>query len=215
MLRQFCVAVTILLFTAACSASERELESEEKTLLTELAFDFQLVAKISSDTQSISRLVGTNEDFEEVPASGIILQTKPSDGRRVLANARRVLKETDYVAFLNDENFGFGPDKVVVLKSADAYDYFAIVRTNGINYDLDHPSVLARYRSWDQKYGLKLVGAGFDWLEAEFVGAPDNWEVFAGEVYEFCPDVVDQGAGDVEALAQEMKRTDTVYLWWD
>jgi hypothetical protein len=38
---------------------------------------------------------------------------------------------------------------------------------------------------------------------------------FAREVYAFCPDVVDQGTGAVEALAAEMSRTNTLYLWWD
>jgi hypothetical protein len=38
---------------------------------------------------------------------------------------------------------------------------------------------------------------------------------FAKEVYQFCPDVVDQGTETVEALASERKRTNRVYLWWD
>jgi len=38
---------------------------------------------------------------------------------------------------------------------------------------------------------------------------------FAEEVYQFCPDVVDQGAGSIDALAEEMKRTNALFLWWD
>ena len=47
------------------------------------------------------------------------------------------------------------------------------------------------------------------------VGAPDNWGAFAQEVYEFCPDIVDQGVGDVGALAEILDDTRRVYLWWD
>ena len=75
--------------------------------------------------------------------------------------------------------------------------------------------VLERYRNWDEKYGLRLNGAGMDWLFAEFENPPSDWTAFAREVYEFCPDVVDQGTGSVESLASEMKRMRGVYLWWD
>jgi hypothetical protein len=80
---------------------------------------------------------------------------------------------------------------------------------------LDHAKVLERYTQWAEKYGLRLVGAGSDWIEAEFTRPPSDWKVFAAEVYEFCPDVVDQGTGSVPALAEEMKAQNAVYLWWD
>jgi Domain of unknown function (DUF4253) len=59
------------------------------------------------------------------------------------------------------------------------------------------------------------VGAGQDWIEAEFASYPEDWLAFANDVYEFCPDVVDQGASDVATLAAEMRRSNTLYLWWD
>jgi hypothetical protein len=35
------------------------------------------------------------------------------------------------------------------------------------------------------------------------------------EVYEFCPDVVDQGTDTVEGLESEIKKSGTIFLWWD
>ena len=75
--------------------------------------------------------------------------------------------------------------------------------------------MLAKYTEWSKKFGLKLVGAGQDWIEAEFAHPPTDWKAFAYEVYAFCPDVVDQGSGSVSALAKEMKAKNYVYLWWD
>ena len=75
--------------------------------------------------------------------------------------------------------------------------------------------ILARAKKWDARFGLVLRGAGFDWLEAEFVRPPKDMLELAKEVYEFCPDVVDQGTETVKVLATEMKRTSAVYLWWD
>jgi len=34
-------------------------------------------------------------------------------------------------------------------------------------------------------------------------------------MYEFCPDIVDQGCGDVQTLAKDLKKTQRLYFWWD
>ena len=52
-------------------------------------------------------------------------------------------------------------------------------------------------------------------VEAVFVKQPADMDAFAREVYEFCPDVVEQGVGTVKALADEMRRSGILYLWWD
>ena len=70
-------------------------------------------------------------------------------------------------------------------------------------------------KEWDASYGLVFRGIAFDWVEAEFKKQPEDMLGFAQEVYKFCPDVVDQGTETVPALAAEMKRTNTLYLWWD
>jgi len=38
---------------------------------------------------------------------------------------------------------------------------------------------------------------------------------FAKEMYKVCPDIVDQGTGSIEALAEEMKKTKRLFFWWD
>jgi len=73
----------------------------------------------------------------------------------------------------------------------------------------------AQLKTWDSAYGLRFRGVGFDWVEAEFTRQPSDMMSFAKQVYKFCPDVVDQGAGTVEKLAAEMARTNALYLWWD
>ena len=37
----------------------------------------------------------------------------------------------------------------------------------------------------------------------------------AKQMYGFCPDIVDQGAGDVSRLALELKKTQRFFIWWD
>lgn len=87
--------------------------------------------------------------------------------------------------------------------------------TIDVNYDISPEMVIARLKKWDAEFGLVLSGVSFDWMEAQFKRRPGNMLEFAKEVYAFCPDVVDQGTETVEALAKEMKRTNTLFLWWD
>ena len=46
---------------------------------------------------------------------------------------------------------------------------------------------------------------------------PSNQEMqsFAQEMYEFCPDIVEQGTGSIEELIEEIKETKKLALWWD
>ena len=183
--------------------------------MTDLGFDQNAMASVRKLGSSLERLMGRSADYQRVPAAGVVLLTKPNDGHTVLIAVRRALAGSAYRAYLNEQAFGHGPDRVAVMKTSDPYDYLAVVRTDGVNYDIDHAKVIGRYREWAKQYGLLLIGAGQDWLEAKFSRQPVDWKVFAKEVYAFCPDIVDQGTGTVEALAQEMRRTNTLYLWWD
>ena len=101
------------------------------------------------------------------------------------------------------------------MATTDPWEYLAIVRTDGINYELTHEDVVTRLREWDAQYGLRITGANFDWLEARIERMPTDLLAFARAVYAFCPDIVDQGTESVEALADEIRRSGSLYLWWD
>lgn len=34
-------------------------------------------------------------------------------------------------------------------------------------------------------------------------------------MYEFCPDIVEQGTESIEELVEEIKKTKKLFLWWD
>ncbi|MEO0424066.1 MAG: DUF4253 domain-containing protein [Pseudomonadota bacterium] len=203
------------LLPAACGDGTAELTEAERSLVETLQFDAELMASIRAKGQSFEQLQGESADWEAYPAAGLTVTTKPAKGRATLRRIRKLLEGSDYTAYLHNVEFGNGPDTIAILKGGDPYDYLALVRTNGINYDLTHETVLERYREWDERYGFRLTGAGRDWLDATFTQPPEDWLAFAQEVDEFCPDLVDQGTGDVAALAKEMRRANSLYLWWD
>lgn len=206
------IALSFLILVTACGT---ELSPAETKLSGDVGIDKDIAKTIRAHGNAIERLMGLTEEYESFEANGIVLSTTKNSGEAVLEKLREELEGTPYAAYMLDQGFGLGPDSIAIVTNSDPYDYLKTVRVNGINYDVDHPDVIERYRTWDELYGLELVGAGMDWLFAEFEASPSDWNAFAREVYEFCPDVVDQGTGTVELLASEMQNMNAVYLWWD
>ena len=57
--------------------------------------------------------------------------------------------------------------------------------------------------------------ANTDTVIAQLKSVPADLDAFAADVYDFCPDIVDQGVGSVDALKTELRKTRLLYLWWD
>ncbi|WP_279361754.1 DUF4253 domain-containing protein [Xanthomonas sacchari] len=199
-----------------CSGCVREvaLTHEEQALAQAAKVPLAIAALAPGEGTSIARWVGQTDTYAPRPAEGIVVTTAPRQGRAVMERLRTRLRGSGYQAYLRDQHFGYGPDQVVVTRADDAA-YLAVVRPDAVNYDMDHEAVMVRYRAWDARYGLVLVGAGEDWLEVELRSPPPDWDAFAREVYAFCPDTVDQGVESVEALAAQMRQSRSVFLWWD
>lgn len=132
---------------------------------------------------------------------------------RIAALAERIRPE-GYAIYRSRMGFGGEPDELCVLMTQHLD--MAILRyeqTDGMNYDITTESLIQRLEAWGLQ--LTITGASDDWVEARIGKKISDWRSLAEEVYAFCPDVVEQGTGSVEALAEEMKRTNTLYLWWD
>jgi hypothetical protein len=205
-----------LLTTGCGHGSPAGLTAEERKLTSDVGFDAAVVSRIRGHGESLSRMqTFRRPDFYPVPGPGLELATQPDQGEARLHELRAVLEHTPYQAWLRDRAFGHGPDEIVILKSRDPFDYLALVPVNGTNYGIDHDAIVARYREWEPRLGLQLIGAGGDWLSAEITRPPEDWSAFAEEVYRFCPDIVEQGTNDVATLASEMRKRRLLFLWWD
>lgn len=198
----------------ACMAGEWSLTAEEEALAVAAKVEPSVVRKVRSMGERLTRWTGQNEAFDEVPADGIVLHTASGKGEEINARLRVALAGTSYRSYLLENAYGHGPDQVVVAAVDDA-GFLAIVRPDAVNYGMDHEAVMVRYREWQKRYGLNVLGAGVGWIDAEITLPPADWKALARDVYAFCPDVVDQGTGDLDSLAREMKETRHLYLWWD
>jgi hypothetical protein len=103
----------------------------------------------------------------------------------------------------------------VVAGANNQFDILRIAASDAVNYGKDTEDLVRILRSWDERFGIDIYAAQSDTIQLKLKSVPKDMKAFANEVYEFCPDIVDQGVGDVEKLAAEIAATKTVFLWWD
>lgn len=145
-----------------------------------------------------------------------ILHMKVSKEKRpnILKLLKERLKKQCYV-FYSKISYDATPEIICFLRSNDKYDVLRALGTNGMNYDIDTDQLVKRLTSWDNDYGIDIEGADSDWVDIKLSKLPTDLKKFAEEIYEFCPDSVDQGVGSIEALEIYIKENNGVFLWWD
>lgn len=72
--------------------------------------------------------------------------------------------------------------------------------TNGINCDLDTDDIVQRLEQWDAMYSIEISDVEDDGLVVKFASLPDDLSEFAKEIYEFCPDIIDQHFGCMDDM---------------
>lgn len=96
------------------------------------------------------------------------------------------------------------------------FDPIRAVGIHGLNYDLSTEAIITRLEEWDRRFGVSIESIEADACTIRFERLPDDLLAFADdEIGMFCPDVIFQGFDSVEALADDLKRTHTLFLWWD
>ena len=165
---------------------------------------------------TLEQLVGRSKtDGEQVLAQGIQAKVyaQPDGLPALVRRLRRELARRGYLAFWSHQ--GIALQRIGVIRGADPYAFLRLKQTNGDNYGLRPEAVIAKLKEWAAKHPFEILGADFDWVLLYFPTPPRDAAAFAQEVYRFCPDSVDQGAGTIESLARELRTTRQLFLWWD
>ncbi|AHE53039.1 DUF4253 domain-containing protein [Sphingomonas sanxanigenens] len=77
---------------------------------------------------------------------------------------------------------------------------------------------VAALRRWHERYGAELIGINGDVMNLRAARPPAQRAAamtLAREVYAYCPDIVEQGTGDIAPLAAAMMANSWWYFWWD
>jgi hypothetical protein len=92
--------------------------------------------------------------------------------------------------------------------------------TGPTNHEHDVAVLCAVLRSWEDRFGLRVVALGPDTLTATVAApprTPEEAEAVAAEHFAFCPDNITQGHYDTlrEYAHKALLAKHTWYFWWD
>ncbi|NYV76995.1 DUF4253 domain-containing protein [Streptomyces sp. UH6] len=95
----------------------------------------------------------------------------------------------------------------------------AIGWTGPLNHENDVARLCAVLRSWEDRFGARVVVLTFDQLVLSVASpptTPEHAEAVAAEHYAFCPDNIGQGIAPLGRYAEEAVRNSHVWsFWWD
>lgn len=199
---------------------------------------------------SVEVAKGTDEKSAVLKTRGVFFAVPPADAISIVLDLIAELEASGYAAMLLNEDSlkqvlgkvwedlrdrGQSPTLIGIIQARDPYDLLRIQGTNATNYDLTTEDIIERLQEWEDLCNFGILSAGGDTLDLAFTTLPDDLEDFAEAVYEFCPDILDQGylgsPLDEDASAEEFEEaleaqtTDDIvvflerekYLsfWWD
>ena len=173
-----------------------ELNAAEKQLATAIGFD-PIVCGLVKQHGDLERLMVEVQDRQK-EADGLSVAVQRKFVEQTIAELQPELLPRGYRAFWSQRRAPNGlkqGDEVVVLKTTDSYQIIRLRRPDGANYDIFTDDIVAKLKEWERRCKLNVFGAASDWVAIEFGTVPEPLCRFAEEVYEFCPDSVEQGVG--------------------
>jgi hypothetical protein len=105
--------------------------------------------------------------------------------------------------------------ELVIGSGTNQFDILRIAASDAVNFGKGTADLVKQIQAWDAAYGVDIFQAETDTIQLRLTKIPAELIKFAGEVYAFCPDIVDQGVGSVDDLAEEIRATGKLLLWWD
>lgn len=106
---------------------------------------------------------------------------------------------------------------IVLVPTTESWQVAGFLQYGGWN-DCPLPSEqVAAHRDWHYRFGAEVLGMGSDIVEL-VVGRPVEASTamqVADEQFVYCYDIVDQGTGTLDCLADTISGAKAWYFWWD
>jgi hypothetical protein len=161
----------------------------------------------------------STQNFGRTKYKHAISMLIPQDNlNKTLDQVRKVLP-AGVLAFIgatrNLSNEHVNGVELVVIISNDQLDILRAAGSDGVNFGLTTEEIIAKLKVWDQNYGIDIWQAETDTIQLTFKNLPTDLDAFSREVYTFCPDIVDQGSGNINEIGDYLKQSNAICLWWD
>jgi hypothetical protein len=155
---------------------------------------------------------------EENPAARSVVV--PQEKAESLVRALRRELPPGYVAFIGTSRWlgkerHEGAVEVVAGPGQSQFEILRIAKSDAVNHGMETEALITRLQKYDRELGISLFQAETDTVAFDILREPKDWGAFARDLYDFCPDIVDQGVGSVEELEEQVRELRQVLLWWD
>ena len=107
------------------------------------------------------------------------------------------------------------PVKMGLFPTPKWEEALAILQTNGINCQVGSQDIIDWLTHRQTQLGLRILTVGHDFVGGEFLSKIEDVDEMAASMYEICPDLVDQGYGEIEALSESLQSDRSFFFWWD
>lgn len=231
----FAYLCVLFIFCLACSSSDSKATAPETKIdpaptLLDTA-NIQISAAILKD---LSTLVGKNaqafkkevysydkagNESKYILDSGLIF---PFVKEQIAHDAfekmfAEIALEDNYLFLTNlsfDDDYNTYYD-MIIAPEAKPFKWVKKIGTHGINYDLYNDDIIKQLKQWDEEAGLIIDVIDGDRVHAYLKEIPGSVDSFTQAVFEFCPDVIHQGYGDMDAMKADYSANQYLWLWWD
>jgi hypothetical protein len=115
-----------------------------------------------------------------------------------------------------------GTSRIMLVPAARSADVVTAVGWDGaVNYIQPKPVISSVLRSWEERFGARVVEIGFDTLHLAVAAppvSPGHAELVAAEHFAFCPDNIVQGLSGATIgayAAEKVLGQSDWWFWWD
>ncbi|HET7296978.1 MAG TPA: DUF4253 domain-containing protein [Gemmatimonadales bacterium] len=219
------VAVTVFLVTRYGSVALRRFGVPGESARASLPADFAVPVDFRGAVRALERLagaeatplVGMDSLGDSLATEGFAVSVSAARAEGLIAAAQASFLEKGFYLFRAEQHFGIQnqPDRVALFPRRDPYEIVRLMGTNGANYGIGPDSIVGWLTALERDQPFVLTGIAFDWVEGRFTTAVRDPAALARRFHAFCPDIVEQGTGTVDALAHELEQSQRLYCWWD
>jgi hypothetical protein len=208
-------------------SNSEKIEVTSKLNMNGLIIDKQILSQIekelSQKSTPLNREVwkfdrkGGEENY--TLDTGIIFKSVKENIAHAIFNKyhNEILEGGNYLFFTNldfDEKRNTYYD-IVIINQSDQFKIVELIGTHGINYDLFNQDILQKLKEWHQEVNFKIQIIDEDRIHAYLLKEPKDYSKFTAEIYEFCPDVIDQGYGSMKEMITDYRTNRYFWLWFD
>jgi hypothetical protein len=171
--------------------------------------------------QVLADRCGEARPWQPVPDHGVAAEEVNRFTLRQCANPKTItgLQEDVYQAgyhLVLAEPWVPGEDaEFVLFPTPDKFAVIAAVGTEGANYSVQSPDVIAWLRNLEKLNPFALCYCAHDLVGGDFLGPVKSAKKLAAQIAEFCPSCLDEGLETTEELARAFSKSKAFLLRWD